>query len=255
MAREVRLRFHPLSALDEGPQALDEAGLRYLIGALRLRHGQALTLFDGAGMLRPARLEERAGAWVLCAAGECFPGRVAAPVSLAFALPKGEKLDLVARQCCELGLQRLYLWSAARSVTRWAPARITHKLARLARVTAEAARQCGRADELEVVGPLSLSELITESAHYESRLVLSPEAPEPWPTTTAAPAILLVGPEGGVSDEEQSTLQEAGWRAVRWSTPVLRTETAAVVGAALALAATGQLSEGTPSAAPSLSLD
>ena len=241
MSREHRLLFPALERLDEGPQRLDERAHRYLVGVLRLSQGSAITLFDGEGRCRPARLEEGEQGWTLHPEGEITAGQSSAPVSIAFALPKGEKVDLVARQLTELGVERLYLWSAARSVTRWRAEKLKGQRARLERVIGEAARQCGRADQLQLEGPLSLKELLALGENYPSRLFLEPNAVRPWPDTLAAPALLLIGPEGGLSEREICALTEAGWTGARWSTPILRTETAAVVAATLALEATGAL--------------
>ena len=229
---------------------------RYLCGALRLREGDHFIGFDGEGYERVFKLARGGSIDSLIAIGigESYEGRGGAPIGLCFALPKGDKLDLVARQITELGISSLYLWSAERSVGVWKSSKVDTKLARLSRVVSEAARQSGRADQLRVVAPLSLQEIIEQLDHIPIKLVLDPLAADGWPSldildetstgerdVNALECVLVVGPEGGLSPTELTALGESGWRGVRLNSPILRTETAGVVACAIALDRLGYL--------------
>ena len=235
---------------------LNDDAKRYLCGALRLREGDHFIGFDGEGHERVFELARGGSADTLIAIGigESYEGRGGAPIGLCFALPKGDKLDLVARQITELGISSLYLWSAERSVGVWKSSKVDTKLARLSRVVSEAARQSGRADQLKVFAPLSLREIIEQLDHIPIKLFLDPLATEGWPSRgmssaastsarddTPLKCVLVVGPEGGLSPSELTTLGDAGWRGVRLNSPILRTETAGVVACTIALDRLGYL--------------
>jgi 16S rRNA (uracil1498-N3)-methyltransferase len=220
-------------------------------------------------MERIFRLDCEGDVTVAEGVGEIYQGRLGAPVGLCFAIPKGDKLDLVARQITELGVAELHLWSAERSIGVWKQQKVKQKLARLERVTREASRQSGRADELMIYLPARLQDLVIRHQHVPLRLFLDPKADHGWdrldlsaqPLTadhtsveqnsverdltlhdqTGLACVLIVGPEGGISPSEQAQLCEAGWRGVRLASPVLRTETAGVVACALALDRLGYL--------------
>ena len=261
--------------LDREFIALSDHVKRYLSASLRLRDGDQFIGFDGQGRERVFELKRDESADILIAVGvgESYDGRAGAPVGLCFALPKGDKLDLVARQITELGISALYLWSAERSIGIWKTAKVESKLSRLTRVIREASRQSGRADQLKVVPPTSLRELITSLSDIPLKIFLDPTADGGWPSYDAGECglespkvreggtleisvnvseakkneedqldcVLVVGPEGGLSEAEVSLLKESGWQGVRLRSPVLRTETAGVVSCAIALDRLGYL--------------
>jgi len=221
----------PLHALS-GPAA------HYLISVRRVPPGTTITVFDGQGREGPAILESLPdGAPVLRIAGPPSIGRRGAAARLAYGLPKGDKLDDVLRQATELGIGGLLLFVAERSVSRPDDAdRLGRKRERWQRIIEEAARQSGRADLPSLVGPVSLTEALAETAMDATRLLLHPDATRRFEEVGfEAPATIFVGPEGGFAPGEVAACADAGVIAVRLETPVLRTETAAIVGAALAL--------------------
>ena len=227
--------------------SLSDELTRYLCVVLRLRAGEQFIGFDGQGWERRYELEQEEGAsegrWARALEAP-RQGRMGAPLTLCYAVPKGEKIDLVARQVTELGVGGLSLWAASRSVAVWKRDKVKHKRARLEKVLAEAARQSGRADVPEVSNPAPLEELISAHASYDHRFYLDPRASSGLSSLelhAGERVALLVGPEGGVSPEELTSLDEAGWRGVALSCPVLRTETAAVGGVALLLEKMGWL--------------
>lgn len=244
------------SPLDLDQIILSDEARRYLSASLRLRSGDQFIGFDGEGHERvfELSLDESSGAMVALGMGKSYQGRGGAPVGLCFALPKGDKLDLVARQITELGISDLYLWTAERSVGLWKSGKIDSKLSRLNRVISEAARQSGRADQLQVTAPSSLRNLITTLSHVPLRIFFDPQAELGWPelemlkvggdspiSTNELQCVVIVGPEGGLSETEINVLKTAGWRGVRLKSPILRTETAGLVACAIALDRLGYL--------------
>ena len=230
---------------------------RYLCSVLRLDAGDRFIGFDGQGEERVFELAESNGQWSAWGQGPIYQGRHGAPVALIFAVPKGDKLDLVARQITGLGVSELHLWSAERSIGLWKNDKVKTKLARIERVIKEAARQSGRADILSVFPPQKLSSLLTRYKDVPLRLYFDPKAKTGWPNMAESTSpqtidhdqmnkpnlecVMIVGPEGGLSGTELETLKQSGWRGVMLRAPVLRTETAGVVACALALDRLGYL--------------
>jgi 16S rRNA (uracil1498-N3)-methyltransferase len=227
----------PAEALRAPRAPLTPEARHYLAVVLRLKEGAEFIGFDGRGAERVFALRRDAEGELgeAEARGELTEGRSGAPLTLCYGVPKGEKLDLVARMITELGVGALDLWAAERSVSVWKGGKQDSKLDRLERVVDEAARQCGRADTLRLSPPAPLKELLERHAPTPARLYLDPAAEGGLPERLEGPCVLCVGPEGGMSPKEVEALRGAGWRGVALATPILRTETAAVVACALAL--------------------
>lgn len=234
----------PLKGLD--PQAsswpLPPEAAHYVVDVRRLKSGDALVVFDASGLEAPATLASEEGGWIAVAAGPVVQGETGADLTLCYALPKGEKLDAVLRQVTELGVGAVLLVQSERAVSRLDASRAAKKRQRWDRLVQEAARQCGRADAPRLDGPVSFAEALEATADAQWRAILHPEAAAPWPIDgEAGPGALFVGPEGGFSPSELAQAAAAGVTPVGLGPLVLRTETAAVVGAALALDRMGAL--------------
>jgi 16S rRNA (uracil1498-N3)-methyltransferase len=229
-------------ALNEPVLSLDTHALHYLRDVRRLGPGDTVVAFDGLGNEVEARLAGDAESLHLVTVGGVRAGRVGADVRLVYGLPRGEKLDDVLRQVTELGVAGIVLLSTERSVSRLDDdARADKKRVRWARILDEAARQSGRADTPSLDGPIRLEDYLSHSV-ARRRLVLHPVDGAPFPTNVGDAGVdVLVGPEGGFSPRELEALTRADVTRATLRSPVLRTETAAVVASALALAAVGAL--------------
>lgn len=232
----------PFADLRPGEHRLPEETARYVSRVHRLGVGASLALFD------PESATEADGSIVAVAKdgvrvsiGTARPTtrRPARPLVLLQALGKGDKVDAVLRDATELGATAVVLVATARSVPKVEPAR----RARWQRIATEAARQCERGDRPEIAGPMPLAEALARRDGGEDglRLCLDPRAPrtlreaaEARPTRSA---VVLIGPEGGLTGDELAQAQAAGFERVSFGAFVLRTETAAtaVLGALVAL--------------------
>ena len=216
-----------------GVLTLDESGARH-VRVLRLRPGDDVELFDGAGRRAQARILSL-GDVVEC---EASPPVAAADahtrVVLLLAIPKGSKLDECVRMATELGVAAIWLMQAERSVPRWDQERARSRVDRLTRIAAEAAAQCERADIPIIDGPRPCAEWlrvvpagvhgVVFGARAEGAFTL-PKTPEQvW---------CAIGPEGGFSVDELSSFRAAGFAVATLHPSVLRVETA--VAAALAV--------------------
>ena len=217
----------------------------YLCQVLRLKDGDLFIGFDGKGVERVFKLNETAGQWSALAQSDAYQGQCGVPISLIFAVPKGDKLDQVARQLTELGVSELRLFAADRSIGVWKESKVHTKLSRIERVIKEAARQSGRADSLALFPPQKLITLLNQYQNATLKFFFDPNALNGWPSinqqTEQNDCVLIVGPEGGLSDPEIAMLKEHGWVGIRLNSPILRTETAAIVTCTLALDRLGYL--------------
>jgi 16S rRNA (uracil1498-N3)-methyltransferase len=209
----------------------DEA--RHLARVLRAKIGDAVVLFDGRGREWPARVASIGRDRVELDAGEPHvdgPAR-GIPLTLAVALPKGDRQKWMVEKLTELGAARLVPLETARGVAE----ATASAQARLERVVIEACKQCGRNTLMEVAAGRSLNRLLAEVpagacvviAHPGGRLLDDAAAP---PATTEV--IALVGPEGGFTDEELCIADRAGVIRVSLGPHILRVETAAIALAA-----------------------
>lgn len=147
-------------------------------------------------------------------------------LSIAFAITKGAKPDLVVQKLTEIGVDRIVLVRAERSVPRWDSEREVSALARLRRVAFEAASQSRRSRLPSVSGLEAPADL----ASHPGLMVADPSGnrPEEFTAPDADEWLLAVGPEGGFEPSELAAL--SGPR-LALGPFVLRAETAALAGA------------------------
>lgn len=204
---------------------------------LRLRVGQELTLFNGLGGEHLARIDEAHGGEVTVSVGEhaAIERESPFPLTLAQGISRGERMDLVVQKTTELGVSRLIPLLTERTVVRLDAQQADRKFNHWRAVAIAACEQCGRNRLPEVALPTHLRDFLRQPPSGSTRLLLSPEAPQriedvPRPERGAT---VLIGPEGGLSDEEQQDALAAGFTAVRLGPRILRTETAAIAALTL----------------------
>jgi 16S rRNA (uracil1498-N3)-methyltransferase len=223
---------------DPACPVLGDEDRHHLERVLRLRPGQVVTVADGTGAWRCCTW--RAGG-DLEPAGEVTAAPVPSPaVTVGFALTKGERPDWAVQKLTEVGVDRILLLTTARSVVRLDAHAAERRVQRWRRVAREAAMQSRRTVLPEVVGVLSLADVVADVAADVPGLGDGPgveDGPGPGaclaepggdPPSLAQP-VVLVGPEGGWAPEELAL----GLPAVDLGPSVLRTESAAVAAGLL----------------------
>jgi 16S rRNA (uracil1498-N3)-methyltransferase len=212
----------------------DEA--QHAAGARRRRAGETLVLFDGRGLSAPATLvalRDRGRTLDL----RLGPRRAQPPplpaITLACALPKGDRLATLLDMATQLGMTSFAPLSCTHSVVQ--PS--TASLARMRRVCLEACKQSRRTWLPQIHEPATVADAIGHGRAAGARLLLAHPAGQPWPALPPAPAralTFLVGPEGGFSEQEIALAREGGAEIVGLGDAILRIETAAVTLLALA---------------------
>lgn len=211
----------------------DEA--RHLREVLRLNKGDEVQVFDGAGREFRAVVSQARREFAELELGEEIDSlKPESPLqlTLAVALLKGEKFDLVVQKGTELGVNRFIPL-----VTRYADIRLrdeadaNKRVARWQRIALEAAKQCGRSVVPDVETPTPFEALIREENQC---LMFSEREGEPLNTDLEIKSVTaIVGSEGGWSDEELDQARAANVLIATLGGRVLRAETAAIAAAVL----------------------
>ena len=230
----------------EGPLAsgkritLEGNAASHITRVLRLRVGASLFLFDGSGGEFEASIDKAHGGTVTVAIGEQHAVERESPlvVTLAQGVSRGERMDLVVQKATELGVTHLLPVLTERSVVRLTAQQSDRKVNHWRAITIAACEQCGRNRLPSVAPPVALAAFLRDApaAGSGTRLLLSPEGSTTLKEIArplSAPLTVLIGPEGGLTDEEEQAAVKAGFAAVRLGPRVLRTETAAIAALAL----------------------
>ena len=212
----------------------------------RLQAGEWLDLSDGAGLVCAAE--------VVAVAAHAIEARILSRTQLppptprltvVQALAKGDRNERAVATLTEVGVDAMLPWQAARSIVRWEGARGAKGAARWRATAREAAKQarrpwvpdiCEVVDTTGVVARLAAPSALGIVLHESADLPLSQLA-----VPRDGEVVLVVGPEGGITDDELAVFEAAGASAYRLGPTVLRTSTAGTVGAAVLLARTGRL--------------
>ena len=217
----------------------DEA--HHAVAVRRLREGEPVVLTDGAGT-RATGMVSSTGKRVFAVVVEDVEQvpRPRPSVTVVQALPKGERGELAVEVLTEVGVDRIVPWAAARSVAVWRGERAAKSHARWQATAREAAKQARRAWFPEVPALASTAEVARLVGAADLALVLHEEATEGLGTLAVPDGelLLVVGPEGGLTDEEVAAFEAAGAHAVRLGAEVLRTSTAGVAAVAALLSRT-----------------
>ncbi|MBO0981120.1 16S rRNA (uracil(1498)-N(3))-methyltransferase [Microbacterium sp. SD291] len=208
----------------------------------RLRVGEAVTIGDGAGVWLAGLVEDVSAVRVDVRITE---RRVADPVPsrlvLVQALAKGDRDELAVQAACELGVDEIVPWQASRSISRWEGPKAVKGRERWAAIVREAAKQAHRAWVPEVTAPVSTAQL-AERAASQRLLLLDPTATIRLSDLNPdeRDIVLVVGPEGGIADDELKRLSKAGAERVLLGDTVLRTSTAGPAAIAVLNVALGR---------------
>jgi 16S rRNA (uracil1498-N3)-methyltransferase len=234
-------RVHVEGPLASGKRiSLEGNAASHVTRVLRLRVGASLIVFDGGGGEYEASIDKAHGGTVTVAIGEHHAIERESPlaVTLAQGVSRGERMDLVVQKATELGVTRLVPVLTERSVVRLTAQQSDRKVNHWRAITIAACEQCGRNRLPAVAPPVTLGAFLRDApaAGGATRLLLSPEGSTTLRELTrplSAPLTVLIGPEGGLTDEEEQAAAAAGFTAVRLGPRVLRTETAAIAALAL----------------------
>lgn len=210
--------------------ALPDERFNYLKTVLRLRDGFSVRVFNGQDQEADAqlKLDKRSGQLIV----QHISARSAESplhIHLLQALGKGEKMDWVVQKAVELGVQRISPIATDRSVVELAGERAERRQQRYRDIAIGACEQCGR-NRLPVIDPIQPLDTALGRVAAELRWVLHPATnPAAAPPHRPQTAAILIGPEGGFSEDELAAAARAGFQPITFGPRILRTETAPLV--------------------------
>ncbi len=226
----------PLSVGQQVSTGKDTA--HYLATVLRCRVGDGVLLFDGSGESYAAEIQAITRQSVSLSVTACIPAvkSPAIDITLACAIAKGPRMDYAVQKAVELGVNHIVPLFTARGVVKLTKARISNRHAHWQKIIIHACEQSGRSDLPGLSLPQSLESWLTATRPADNdtkKIIFSLQSKRFLPANGATPSscIVLLGPEGDFSAEEERLARHAGYEAISLGPRVLRTETA--VAAAL----------------------
>jgi 16S rRNA (uracil1498-N3)-methyltransferase len=216
----------------------DEA--HHAVAVRRLRVGEPVVLTDGAGTSLTGTVRETGKRRMTVTVEDVVVSPAPEPAfTVVQALPKGDRGELAVEVLTEIGVATVVPWAAARSVAVWRGDRAVKSLSRWRSTAREAAKQARRPWFPEVADLVGTDEVVDLVAGAAVAVVLHEDATDPLaeiPVPDRGPVVVVVGPEGGLTDDEVAAFTAAGGHAVRLGAEVLRTSTAGVAAVSALLA-------------------
>lgn len=234
--------FDDQAFADDGEYVLGADASHHIARVLRMRDGDALTVFNGEGGEWPAAITGTRKQGVTVRTGAHVPDDRTPALHVTIALPaiKGERMDIALQKATELGARRFQLIDTEHADVRLPAERLAKKMGHWQRVVISACEQCGMNRIPDIAAPVSLGQALQASGD----LVLFGQ-PGARPLLQAdlsgvEKATLITGPEGGFSETELSLLSNSAARGIALGERILRAETAPLALLAGLWALTGQ---------------
>lgn len=213
---------------------------RHAATVKRIRAGELVVVTDGAGTSATCAVVDAAKSSLTLAVEEISSVERAVPlITVVQAIPKGDRGELAVEMLTEIDVDRIVPWAASRSVAVWRGERAAKGLAKWRATAREATKQARRAWLPEVDDLASTADVVDLVAAADLAVVLHEDATDALADLAldgVTSVVVVVGPEGGISDEELAAF--SGARIVRLGDSVLRTSTAGVAAAAALLSRT-----------------
>lgn len=223
---------------------LNEAASHHVSRVLRMGVGDPLILFNGEGGEYAATITrvDKKNVIVDVQGFTDKEAESALHLTLAQGMARGEKMDFIIQKACELGVNVIQPLVTSRCNVHLSGERESKRVAHWQAVIQSACEQCGRNRLPVVAAPLSLEKWLP-TVNAEHRYVLTP-----WEKQAVLPAkkhgasaAILIGPEGGLSDDEVTLAIKHQFESLQLGPRILRTETATVVGLSVMQAWMGDL--------------
>ncbi|MEM8561164.1 MAG: 16S rRNA (uracil(1498)-N(3))-methyltransferase [Pseudomonadota bacterium] len=214
---------------------LEAAPSRHLARSLRMKPGDNLIVFNGAGGQYSAAVEsiQRSAVHVTIGRFDSIERESSLSVTLGIAISRGDRMDWIVQKATELGVSAIAPLMSERSEVRLKDDRLTKKLHHWQKISASACEQCGRNRLPNIQPPVAIEQWIG-AADASVKLVLHHLATATSAVDEAPSSIaLLVGPEGGLSDDEIDRAHQADFRAMSLGPRIMRTETAPIAALAI----------------------
>ncbi|WOS42070.1 16S rRNA (uracil(1498)-N(3))-methyltransferase [Xanthomonas rydalmerensis] len=225
--------------------SLPEDVANHLLRVLRLREGDPCVLFNGDGCDYDAELLQAGKRNASVRIGAARPADNESPLAITLlqGVARGEKMDLILQKATELGVAAIVPVWAERTEVKLDAARVDKRVAHWRSVVISACEQSGRARVPQLSPPLALADAARAAADSPCRLILDPQGEHRLRSLDIGgdAATIAIGPEGGWSPRDRTTLETAGFVGLRLGPRILRTETAGLAAIAALQAHHGDL--------------
>lgn len=221
---------------------LEGAEARHAVSVSRIQPGERLRIGNGSGLVVTGTVESASPQQLSLLVESVSETPEASPaVWLAQALAKGDRDELAVQAATELGVDGVIPWAAQRSIVRWEGAKLRKGHDRWCAIVREASKQSIRPWVPEV-GELASAKVLCALADEARMLVLDPLAGVSLSAVQpdGRDLVVVVGPEGGISDTELEQFTRAGAERVSLGAPILRTSTAGPAAVAVLNTALGR---------------
>lgn len=216
---------------------------RHAIQVLRMKPGALLSLFDGQGLEYQVQLEQvdKRQASVVLQHPIVTDNESSLDILLMQGISRGERMDYAIQKAVELGVKRIMPIITERCNVQLSGDRAEKRLKHWQGVIISACEQSGRQFLPELLPVTTLDESLSHCSDA-CKVVLAPDAQQSFSSLQKAHQLaLLIGPEGGLSDEEVSQAVEAGFIGISLGPRILRTETASAAALAMVQAGWGDI--------------
>ncbi len=215
---------------------LDDNAAQHVGKVLRMQVGQAVSLFNGDGFDYPAILVDVSKKSVQVDIGNASPNRTESPLAIVLGqvLSRGDRMDYAIQKSVEMGVARIVPLVSERCEVKLKGDRENKRVKHWQSVAISAAEQCGRAVVPEVAPVCTFEDWLAQTADFDLRLVLHHRTAQSL-TGLDKPSrlALMIGPEGGLTEDEIRIAEAAGFLPAALGPRVLRTETAPVAAMAV----------------------
>jgi 16S rRNA (uracil1498-N3)-methyltransferase len=209
----------------------DNEDALHAIRVLRTGPGEVFWLSDGKGTYSTVKAVDVAKKSMQC---EVIESEFQEPLEIEYtviqALPKGDRLKACAQLLTEAGADRIVFWSSARSIGK-----ADKTLDKLDVTVREASKQARRFRIPEIIGPLTTAQVIDEIARTDIAVLFHESATSKLSAIAApkvAKALIIIGPEGGITDEELEAFTSSGAKIALMGRPIFRSAHAGIAGLA-----------------------
>jgi len=238
----MRYFFIKQSDLAGSKAVVEGSDAHHIKNVLRLKPGDKIGLFDGTGLNYETRIITLLPKSIEVSVIRSFPSTTESSVQItvAQALLKDRKMDLLVRQLTELGITSWIPFIAKRSIPRPDKRRLFARTERWNKITKEAVKQCKRCCPLKIGETISLKEVLSLGKDNDLKIVFWEEESNPVNqellVSNVKPAekiFILLGPEGGFTIEEVENAKASGFITASLGPRILRAETATIAACTL----------------------
>ncbi|MBM4348494.1 MAG: 16S rRNA (uracil(1498)-N(3))-methyltransferase [Deltaproteobacteria bacterium] len=208
---------------------------RHIQRVLRLRTGDGIVVFDGSGREYEGVIVGEEPTAVVIKVRTIFSSKEESPIEIVLAqsLLKGEKMDYLIQKATELGVRKIIPFFSSRSVPRPDRAKTLERHQRLERIAVEASKQCGRGMITRIEPLCDYSEMLSLASRESLRIVLDEREGRRLKEVLRESKdqrriFFVVGPEGGMSQEEIEKSKKTGFIPVFMGRRIMRAETASL---------------------------